>query len=131
MNRSEIRSKAFRDSLLVVASGLDQENIVQVLFLHKDKIKQQCTCISPLNGAECMTCPHHSGSGSKGVLIMGQLVERGVFSEENTDPLLDMLNHIGRVDLATKFSESYVQKYFMVESDPIRPGLGELGVLVL
>ena len=125
MSRSETRRKAFRDSVLEVASGLDQKNILEVLFLQKNKIKQQCTCSSP-NGAEHITCPHHSGS--KGILIMDQLLERGVFSEEDTGPLLDMLYRIGRVDLANKFNESYVQKY-LAESDPFRPRPGELLVL--
>ena len=126
MSWSEFRRKAFRDSCLEVASGLDQNDILAISFLQKNTIKQQCTCNGSSDAERILTCPHHSGS--KGILIMDQLLERGVFSEEDTGPLLDMLDHIGRVDLAKKFSESYVEKY-LIESDPFRPSPGELLVL--
>lgn len=97
----------FRSSLLVIASGLSHQNILDLCFLHKDKISKQCTCRGH-RGPEVATCPHHGGLN--GVTVMEALLEKGVFSSIDTQPLTNMLEEVGRKDLANNFIEDYVKK---------------------
>ncbi len=81
------RKQAFRKSLVKIASRLNEHDIQLVCHIHH---------LSPSH------CEHTGHS------VMGQLLERDVFSECKTKPLVDILNHIGRVDLANTFLEEYV-----------------------
>ncbi len=98
--------KAFRVSLLDVASRLNEPDIQKVCFLYKDKINKQCRCRFHSGLEPDVSCPFHRGL--TGVVVMEQLLERGEFNECMTEPLVDMLNEIGRVDLANTFVEEYV-----------------------
>ena len=101
------QANTFRSSLLVVASGLNHQNIQDLCFLHRDKICKQCTCRGQ-SGPDVATCPHHGGLN--GVAVMETLLEKGVFSKTDTQPLTSMLKQVGRNDLANNFIEGYVEK---------------------
>ncbi len=101
------RRKEFRGLLLDIASRLNEPDIQKMCFLCKDEISNQCTCRLPNHGGLIDCIYHH---GPTGMLVMDQLLEKGKFSEGNTEPLRDMLVQIGRFDLENTILDNYVGK---------------------
>ena len=97
------RKQAFRESLVKIASRLNEHDIQAMCYIHESQINQ-CRCRSRLK--HDLSCPSHCEHTV--LSVMGQLCDRGVFSECETKPLVDTLNHIGRVDLANTFLKEYV-----------------------
>ncbi len=96
----ETRKQAFRNSFVKIASRLNEHDILSVCFIHEGLINQWSRLKHDLS------CPSHCEH--TGLSVMGQLCAREVFSECETKPLVDLLNHIGRVDLANTFLKEYV-----------------------